>query len=314
MLAHDGDVTGNRIGPARSSCAIHVGSYNANRESIYVQQQTISAEGLSGDRLQHQRAAHRARRAARRTIRRPGQRPRRRTRGLSARPHRDQDLHRLPSLAERRQQRHHGPAPDAGDQLRQLHRPLLLGGGGRPWPGGRGRHRARRAAGRHRQLAAPAGLSRTTYRKHVERRRQLEHAHEHPGRDIGERLLRRPRRSSSIQARGEYLYAACGESGLRVFDIAFIDHKGFSERIVTAPVSPLGQRFYVRTKYATAVAAPTTVAPDPTRTHRPENREQPVHALYGYIYVTDSVRGPDPRRRPARCSTATRSTTSSAAS
>ncbi len=48
MLAKDGDVTGNRIGPARSSCAIHVGSYNANRESIYVQQQTISAEGMSG--------------------------------------------------------------------------------------------------------------------------------------------------------------------------------------------------------------------------------------------------------------------------
>ncbi|MCA9264932.1 MAG: hypothetical protein KDA60_13825, partial [Planctomycetales bacterium] len=48
MLAHDGDVTGNRIGPARSSCAIHVGSHNQNRESIYVQQQTISAEGLSG--------------------------------------------------------------------------------------------------------------------------------------------------------------------------------------------------------------------------------------------------------------------------
>src|SRR5262249_28373108 len=48
MLAHDGDVTGNRIGPARSSCAIHVTSYNANREAVYVQQQTISAEGLSG--------------------------------------------------------------------------------------------------------------------------------------------------------------------------------------------------------------------------------------------------------------------------
>src|SRR5690606_1462807 len=38
----------NRIGPARSSCAIHVTSYNQNRESIYVQQQTISAEGMSG--------------------------------------------------------------------------------------------------------------------------------------------------------------------------------------------------------------------------------------------------------------------------
>ena len=48
MLAHDGNVTGRRIGPARSSCAIHVGSYNGVRESIYVQQQTISADGMSG--------------------------------------------------------------------------------------------------------------------------------------------------------------------------------------------------------------------------------------------------------------------------
>ena len=48
MLARDGNATANRIGPARSSCAIHVGSYNANRESIYVQQQTISGDGMSG--------------------------------------------------------------------------------------------------------------------------------------------------------------------------------------------------------------------------------------------------------------------------
>src|SRR5207248_4777808 len=94
-----------------------------------------------------------------------------------------------------------------------------------------------------------------------------------------------------VQARGEYLYAACGEGGLRVFDIAFIDDKGFSERITTAPVSPLGQRFYVPTKYAAAVAAPTTIAPDPTRTHRPENDEQKVHALYGNIYVADKFEG-----------------------
>ena len=127
------------------------------------------------------------------------------------------------------------------------------------------------------------------YRKHVSHGGKLEHAHEHPGRDVSERL-RRPE-ILSIQARGEYLYAACGEAGLRIFDIAFIDHKGFSERIVTAPVSPLGQRFYVRTKYATAVAAPTTVAPDPTRTHCPHNRENSVHALYGYIYVTDRHEG-----------------------
>ena len=98
-------------------------------------------------------------------------------------------------------------------------------------------------------------------------------------------------RSCRLQHRGEYLYAACGDGGLRVFDIAFIDDKGFSERITTAPVSPLGQQFYVPTQYATAVAAPTTIAPDPTRTHRPENHEQDVHALYAYIYVADKFEG-----------------------
>ncbi|MGL5097860.1 MAG: hypothetical protein ACRDD1_19900, partial [Planctomycetia bacterium] len=48
MIAKDGDATGNRINPARSSCAVHVGSYNANRESIYTLQQTVSAEGFAG--------------------------------------------------------------------------------------------------------------------------------------------------------------------------------------------------------------------------------------------------------------------------
>jgi hypothetical protein len=47
----------------------------------------------------------------------------------------------------------------------------------------------------------------------------------------------------------------------------------------------------VRTKYATSVAAPTTIAPDPTRTHRPENFEQAVPGLYAYIYVTDKYEG-----------------------
>jgi hypothetical protein len=78
---------------------------------------------------------------------------------------------------------------------------------------------------------------------------------------------------------------------MRVFDIAFIDHKGFSERIVTAPVSPMGQRLVIPTSYATAVAAPATIAPDPTRTHRADNREQSVHPLYGYVYVTDRDEG-----------------------
>src|SRR5262249_37147046 len=110
------------------------------------------------------------------------------------------------------------------------------------------------------------------FQRHEKRDRQLEFAHRHPGVGIGEQLLGPFHQANilAVQNRGEYLYAACGEDGLRVFDIAFIDDKSFSERITTAPVSPLGQRFYVRTRYATAVAAPCTPAPDPARTHRPE--------------------------------------------
>jgi hypothetical protein len=53
----------------------------------------------------------------------------------------------------------------------------------------------------------------------------------------------------------------------------------------------LGQRLYVRTKNARDVAAPTTIAPDPTRSHLPENKEQPVHMAYAYIYVADAEEG-----------------------
>jgi hypothetical protein len=84
---------------------------------------------------------------------------------------------------------------------------------------------------------------------------------------------------------------ASGEGGLRVYDVAQIDQKGFSERIVTAPVSRFGQKFWVKTKYATAVAAPTTLAVDPARTRRRENEEQPIHPLYGYLYVADKYEG-----------------------
>jgi hypothetical protein len=131
------------------------------------------------------------------------------------------------------------------------------------------------------------------YRDHLARGGELEHAHEHPGLDILDQL-KYPRAKAEIlqvQPRGEFLYAACGPGGLRVFDIAFIDNKAFSERITTAPVSPAGQKLYVPTKYAAAVAAPTTLAPDPTRIQPPENHEQPVHPLYANIYVADKCEG-----------------------
>src|SRR4029079_12035034 len=116
-----------------------------------------------------------------------------------------------------------------------------------------------------------------------------------------------------VQLRGEYAYVAAGEGGLRVYDVAQIDQKGFSERIVTAPVSRFGQKFWVKSKYATAVAAPTTLAVDPARWRMktdgtmidPEsaarltgaerkqlvNEEQPIHPLYAYLYVADKYEG-----------------------
>ena len=268
MLARDGNVTGNRIGPSRSSCAIHVGSYNANRESIYVQQQTISAEGMSGIAFSTN-VPH--------TVRGKGE-----TKSCS-------DCHV-------------SSENDNNAVMAQLlmHGTNYLNFVGRYcWVG----------AGDHGLFAVPVterdepqaviGSSLhhlafpERYEEFVEGGRHLEHAHEHPAKDISDNVLR-PRLQPevlSVQMRGEYCYAACGEAGVRIFDVAFIDHKGFSERILTAPVSPLGQKFYVRSKYATDVAAPTTIAPDPTRTHRPENDEQAVHPLYGYICATDFHEG-----------------------
>jgi len=91
--------------------------------------------------------------------------------------------------------------------------------------------------------------------------------------------------------RGEYLYTANGADGFQVFDIANIDQKGFSERISTAPVSPLGQRTYVRTRYATSVTLPSTLGVDPLRSRRPENMEQPVSPIYAWVFVTDREEG-----------------------
>src|SRR5262249_43284680 len=102
----------------------------------------------------------------------------------------------------------------------------------------------------------------------------------------------------SIQLRGEFLYTANGAGGLRVYDVANIDQKGFSERIITSPSSPVGQRDYVKTKYATAVASPATMAVDPTRKHYPENEEaqnrddkQGINLIYAFLYVTDKYEG-----------------------
>jgi hypothetical protein len=47
----------------------------------------------------------------------------------------------------------------------------------------------------------------------------------------------------------------------------------------------------VKTRFATAVGTPTTLAVDPLRTQNPENEEKKIHLMYGFLYVTDKYEG-----------------------
>jgi hypothetical protein len=124
---------------------------------------------------------------------------------------------------------------------------------------------------------------------HVEDDRKLSTSVHHGGSEI-----------LGVQLRGEYVYTACGSGGFRVYDVANVANKDFSEKIVTSPVSPFGQDTHVGTEDATCVALPTNNSISVSRTFRPENREtdyayrgrsQYLHESYRYAYVTDRREG-----------------------
>jgi hypothetical protein len=253
MLGVDGTVTGHRIAPARSSCAVLVSSQNANRDWLYYTQQTISAPGFSGQAFS------------------------------TFVPHtvRAKETKQCSDC-------HVSAKNDNNAWMAQL---LLQGTNFMNFMGryvyvatGKKGFEAI-AVAEHDEPEAIYGsdLQRIAYpdnfKKFVEHQRELTAASEHPGNVL------------DIQARGEYAYAALGSGGLRVFDIANIDNKSFSEKVTTAPVSPIGQRFYVPTKNALAVASPTTLGVDPLRQQLPANEEQAIHLLYGFLYVADKEEG-----------------------
>jgi hypothetical protein len=253
MLGVDGTVTGHRIAPARSSCAVLVSSQNANREWLYYTQQTISAPGFSGQAFS------------------------------TFVPHtvRAKETKECSDC-------HVSAQNDNNAWMAQL---LLQGTNFMNFMGryvyvatGKKGFEAI-AVAEHDEPEAIFGsdLQRIAYpdnyKKFVSQHRELSAAAEHTGNVL------------DIQARGEYAYAANGPGGLRVYDIANIDNKGFSEKVNTAPVSPLGQRFFAPTKNARAVASPTTLGVDPLRQQLPENEEQRIHLLYGFLYVADKEEG-----------------------
>jgi hypothetical protein len=267
MLGIDGTVTGHRVAPVRSSCAVVVSSQNQNRDWLYYMQQTVSAEGFSGTAFSTF-VPHTVRAKETRTCD---------DCHISARN--DNNAWMAQVLLQ------------GTNLLNLMGRYIYVADGEKGFDAV--------AVAEHDEPPAIIGsyLQRVAYpqdfKQHVARDRQLKEAYHHIGTVL------------DLQLRGEYLYAALGKGGFRIYDVANIDNKNFSERTVTAPVSPLGQRFYVPTKYATAVASPSTQAIDPVRTHRPENEEQSIHPLYSYLYVADKYEGlvvigdPDPKsKRP----------------
>ncbi|MBV1918866.1 MAG: hypothetical protein KUG65_12515 [Sphingomonadaceae bacterium] len=119
-----------------------------------------------------------------------------------------------------------------------------------------------------------------------------------------------------LQMRGEYMFVAEGKGGFRVYDVASVANKAFSDAVVSAPFSPLGQNTRVRTKNATCMALATNqpIAPDRNRTMnatgingangnpllkedgtpltlRDANQEQAFLPIYDYAVITDSEEG-----------------------
>ncbi|MGH8121665.1 MAG: LVIVD repeat-containing protein, partial [Rudaea sp.] len=122
------------------------------------------------------------------------------------------------------------------------------------------------------------------YKQHQDRGEQLQTAYEHKAGD-----------AQCVQLRGEYLYVAEGAKGMRVYDVASIGNKGFSEKLISAPFSPLGQDTHIASKNATCVVLATTQPVDPARNKsalmQGANEEQLMHPIYRYAYITDADEG-----------------------
>ena len=254
MLGVDGTVTGHRIAPTRSTCAVVVSSQNANRNWMYYQQQTISGEGFSGfgfsTYFPHTVRAKETKTCTSCHVSRANDNNAWMAQILMQGTNLVNQMGRFVYVAE-------GSKGLEAVAIAERDNPPAVFGSDLQ------------------KIAYPEDYKEFVDKHH----RELEEADHHAGNVL------------DLQVRGEYLYAALGKDGFRIYDIANIENKNFSEKITTAPVSPFGQRFYVKTKNATALASPSTLAVDPLRNRLPENEEQPIALMYGFLYVTDAEEG-----------------------
>ena len=257
MLGKRAPYKGGKYAPVRSSSALVLSSTNANRERIYIQQPPIAASGFSSQAF-NPHFAHTVRKTETRVC---------------------SDCH----LSE------------SGDNNAIMAQTLLLGTrfldflGRYAWLGtGDAVSAVAVTEWEEPQAVIGSYLHRYAYpdwfKQHQEKGQQLQTAHSH---GAGE--------THCLQMRGEYLFAAEGEGGFRVYDIAGIDNKGISQRIITAPFSDLGHRAHVPSEQATCMALATTQPVAPQRNQgelmRETNREQPFHPVYNYAFVTDASEG-----------------------
>ena len=262
QLGRHGPAKGNRIAPIRSSSALVLSSTNANREKIYVQQPPISASGYSSQAF----APHY--------------------------PHTERKTETMKCS-----DCHLSEAKDNNAWMAQL---LLHGTnfmnliGYNAWVGMDGAVGSVQVTEwEEPQAVIGSYLHRYAYpdwhAQHVDGGRELRGrgepiAHSHRTRDT----------VRCLQLRGEYLYVAQGKKGFAAYDVASIANKGVSQRLISAPFSPLGQDTHIGSKNATCVALPTTQPIHPERNDRymqEVNLEQPFHPIYHYALITDAEEG-----------------------
>ncbi|HEX3954193.1 MAG TPA: hypothetical protein VHW90_11505 [Stellaceae bacterium] len=269
QLGRHSTIKNNIIAPIASRSALVLSSTNINREHIYVQQPPVSAAGFSSQAFSPH-YPHTERRTETKTC---------------------TDCH----------------ISEANDNNAIMSQLLLLGTdfvnfiGLNSWVGEEHDIEAVRVTEWDEpQAVIGSYLHRYAYpdnfKKHVDSGRRLEEAHGHAS-----------NAAQCLQLRGEYLYVAEGSRGMNVYDVASIGNKGFSERIITAPFSPLGQDTHIASKNATCVVLPTNQPINPLRNAghnetldrsgdysavmRGENEEQVMHPIYNYAYITDAVEG-----------------------
>ncbi|MSO92483.1 MAG: hypothetical protein EXQ86_03680 [Rhodospirillales bacterium] len=257
QLGRHASVKGNTIAPIRSSSALVLSSQNVNRERIYISQPPVSASGFSSQAFAPH-FPHTERKTETKTC---------------------TDCH----------------LSRAGDNNAIMAQLLLQGTnfvnfvGPIAWVGlESGVEGVRVAEYDEPQAVIGSYLHRYAYpdwhRDHEARGRALAESYSHGG-----------GRAGCVQVRGEYLFAAEGGKGMRVYDVASIANKGISQRIITAPFSPMGQDTHIASANATCVALPTNQPIHPPRNRgelmRGVNEEQPFHAIYNYAFVTDAVEG-----------------------